>query len=110
MPDDKESHIISGGGRWHIPDAWLSGPYTVAEIEAANPGVTDDRSTDMPEIAKPLGFLHARWARMKSTTQPGDTLWTYASPAETWAGLGGTAGVALMHNGVVIGYIETQMN
>jgi hypothetical protein len=42
--------------------------------------------------------------------QPGDELWTFSSPAESWKYLAGRAGVALVRDGKPIKVVITLMN
>jgi hypothetical protein len=94
-----------------IPKEWLDKKVSIAEAEAEHPGVRDERRVQrMPEIAKPFGFQHSEWEALKAAMQPGDELWTFASPAKTWQDLAGRAGIALVRNGDPIKVITTMMN
>ena len=42
--------------------------------------------------------------------QPGDELWTFSSPAQSWEDLAGRAGVALVRDGNPIKVLVTMMN
>jgi hypothetical protein len=93
-----------------IPKAWLDKKVSIEEAEALHPGVHDERVRSMPEIAKPFGFLHGPWEELKAQLQPGDELWTFSSPAESWQNLAGRAGVAVVRDGNPIKVITTGMN
>ncbi len=93
-----------------IPKAWLDKKVTIAEAEAAHPGVNDERVQSMPEIAKPFGFLNGRWEALKAEMKPGDELWTFSSPAQSWQDLAGSAGVALVRDGNPIKVLVTMRN
>jgi hypothetical protein len=93
-----------------IPKAWLDKKTSVAEAEAAHPGVNDERVQRMPEIAKPFGFLNSQWEALKAEMQPGDELWSFASPPQSWEDLAGRAGVALVRDGNPIKVVLTVMN
>ena len=93
-----------------IPKEWLDRKISVAEAEAKYPGVHDERVRRMPEIAKPFGFLNGKWEELKAAMRPGDELWTFASPAQSWQDLAGRAGVALVRDGTPITVITTSMN
>jgi hypothetical protein len=84
-----------------IPKEWLQKPISVAEAEAAYPGITDD---------KPFGFKNAEWEALKTEMQPGDELWTFSSPAASWQGLAGRAGIALVRNGAPVKILLGAMN
>lgn len=89
----------------------MSGKITIEEAERRNPGVTDDdRLARHPELAKPFGALNSEWERLKAEIKPGDELWTFTSPIESWSQLAGRAGLALVRGGCVIAAITTIMN
>jgi hypothetical protein len=58
----------------------------------------------------PFGFVHAVWQRLLNAMQPGDELWEFCSPPETWADEGGRAGYVLMRAGRVIEVVLTSIN
>ena len=93
-----------------IPDAWLDKKISVAEAEAAHPGINDDRIERFPDAARPFGFQNREWEALKAAMQPGDEIWTFASPADSWGNLAGRAGLALVRNGRAIKVIVTVMN
>jgi hypothetical protein len=66
------------------PEDWLGEEMTVAAAEARNPGPAGK--------LVPFGFMNAGWERLKAQMRPGDALWSFASPRESWAHLAGRAG------------------
>jgi hypothetical protein len=50
------------------------------------------------------------WERIKLRMLPGDELWTFSSPPETWQALAGRMGIALVRKGRVIAHAITAMN
>jgi hypothetical protein len=93
-----------------IPKAWLDKKISIEEAEALHPGVRDERVQQMPEIAKPFGFLNSNWEALKAAMQPGDELWTFASPPDSWQNLAGSGGVVLVRDGTPIKALITIMN
>lgn len=93
-----------------IPASWLDKKISIAEAEAAHPGIKDERVARFPEAARPFGFNNGNWEALKAAMQPGDELWTFASPADSWEHLSGRAGIALVRNGHPIKAIVTMMN
>jgi hypothetical protein len=93
-----------------IPTAWLKEKTTVAEVEAAHPGITDDRVTRFPDAAKPFGFQNRQWEEFKAFVLPGDEIRIFSSPPDSWQHLAGRAGIALVRDGVPIRIIVTRMN
>ena len=63
---------------------WLRKKITVAEAEADNPGISDDRVSLYPEAARPFGR-----EALKVEIKPGDELWSFCSPTESWQQLAG---------------------
>jgi hypothetical protein len=93
-----------------IPKEWLQKPISVAEAEAAYPGITDDRVKRFPDAAKPFGFKNAEWEALRAEMQPGDQLWTFSSPPASWQGLAGRSGIALVRNGAPVKILLGAMN
>ena len=93
-----------------FPAGWFSQKTTVEEAEAAYPGLQDERTKRLPEVAKPFGFHHAEWEALKAAMKPSDELWTFASPPDSWKELAGSAGVALVRDSKVVRTIVTLMN
>lgn len=93
-----------------IPKEWLQEKLSVADAEAAHPGITDDRVTRFPDAGRPFGFQHGEWEELKAAMLPGDELWAFSSPAESWKHLAGRAGFAVVRDGVPIQVIVTVMN
>ncbi len=93
-----------------IPLAWLQKKVTIAEAEAQHPGIKDDRAARFPDARKPFGFMHREWEDFKAAMLPGDELWTFSSPPESWVDLAGRAGIALVRKDVPIRTIVTKMN
>ena len=93
-----------------IPKAWLDKKVTIAEAEAEHPGIRDERVQRFPDAAKPFGFKSGQWEAIKAAMQPGDELWTFASPAKSWEDLAGRAGIAVVRNGNPIMVLTTMLN
>jgi hypothetical protein len=93
-----------------FPADWLVEKITVAEAEAAHPGIRDERLRRFPDAARPFGFNNQKWEALKSTMQPGDELWIFCSSAESWKDLAGRRGIVLLRNGQAIAEIVTLMN
>jgi hypothetical protein len=93
-----------------IPKEWLQEKLSVAGAEAAHPGINDDRAVRFPDAGKPFAFQHGEWEELKAAMLPGDELWAFSSPAESWEHLAGRAGFAVVRDGVPIKIIVTVMN
>ena len=93
-----------------IPKEWLDKKISVEEAEAAHPGINDERAQRFPEAAKPFGFQSQAWEALKAAMQPGDELWTFASPAKSWEDLAGRARIAVVRNGSPIKVLVTMLN
>jgi hypothetical protein len=93
-----------------IPKSWLDKKITIAEAEAEHPGIKDERVQRFPDAAKPFGFKNGQWEAIKAAMQPGDELWTFASPAKSWEDLAGRAGIAVVRAGNPIMVLTTMLN
>ena len=93
-----------------IPKSWLDKKITIAEAEAEHPGINDERVQRFPDAAKPFGFKSGQWEAIKAAMQPGDELWTFASPAKSWEDLAGRAGIAVVRDGNPIMVLTTMLN
>jgi hypothetical protein len=74
------------------PIEWLQERLTLADAE------------------RMLSAADAKWQALKSAMRPGDELWTFTSPADSWAHLAGRAGIALVRNRTIVSAIVTLMN
>jgi hypothetical protein len=104
--DDNVSSIAPSA----IPKDWLDRKISIAEAEAEHPGIRDERAQRFPDAAKPFGFRNKAWKALKAAMQPGDELWTFFSPADSWKHLAGRAGIALVRDGNPIEALVTVMN
>lgn len=90
-----------------IPHSWLRqrlettdvSELSKRELEKHGLSVSDkNKVTAVVPTARWLAKWHAFVGRMTD----GDELWYFESPAETWAGLSGAAGYALVRSGQII--------
>jgi hypothetical protein len=82
-----------------IPKQWLDRQITVEQAE-----------TEQMVDGVPLGPGHDAWKQLKASLQPGDALWTYCSPWESFKALAGRCGIAVVRNGRVVNALVTMMN
>jgi hypothetical protein len=93
-----------------IPADWLVEKVTVAEAEAAHPGIRDERVQRFPDAAKPFGFQNDKWESLEAAMLPGDQLWTFCSPKASWEHRAGRSGVVLLRDGEAVVMIVSVMN
>jgi hypothetical protein len=94
-----------------IPTAWLEERISVQDVEAGYSVIAADRLDQAPAaIFEPLGSKRSEWDALKAEMKPGDEVWTFASPADSWVHLAGRAGYALVRAGKPIKVIVTIMN
>jgi hypothetical protein len=98
---------IAAAAKAAIPKAWLQKKVTVAAAEAAHPGTNNSAAKGSPGAAKPFGLQHRKWEQLKAKMLPGDQLWTFSSPPYSWRAMEGSAGIALVRNGVPVQVIVT---
>ena len=58
----------------------------------------------------PFGWANAEWRSLVSAMQPNDELWEFYSPQLDWDQMMGTAGIALVRDGVVVDRLVCRMN
>ena len=85
---------------------WLKKKVTVAEAEAEHLVRNDNLGPD----PVPFGFMNQEWTQLVAGMQPGDELWEFSSPADTWQHLCGRARFAVVRGGKVVNSIVTCMN
>ncbi|HEY1017293.1 MAG TPA: ankyrin repeat domain-containing protein [Herpetosiphonaceae bacterium] len=79
-----------------IPPEWLEEPLDLAALA--------------PAMASWHPTFRARWDTFLGMRLPTDTLWTFRSPADSWANLAGRAGYAIVHDGRPVRTLVTMMN
>src|ERR1035441_9922337 len=98
-----------------VPREWLRTRLEGrSEIEAHNlqrkwMGISADDEDD-EGTAESRARWSARWEEMISEMEPGDEIWHFASPEETWRQLCGREGFALVRKGQPIAAIVAFLN
>lgn len=101
--------------RPYPPLEWLKAKVRASDIEAEMSlpfkdsgifAVTDGQAEAMGTIVP----IDPKWRRIKLRMVPGDELWTFSSPADSWKSLAGRMGVALIRAGHPIAHVTTLMN
>ena len=92
-----------------IVDLAAAGQAITHSVEKAEQAhlVTDKRLGPKPV---PFGVINSRWETLKATMRPGDELWEFESPGESWEKLAGRAGLCIMREGQIIDAVITRMN
>lgn len=85
---------------------WLTRRSTIDAAEKAHL-VSSERLGPEPV---PFGHMNAEWRAFLSEMRPGDELWEFSSPPDTWKHLFGRAGIALVRDGRIGRCIVTRMN
>jgi hypothetical protein len=89
--------LLSYGGdcRWGtIPEEWLRNRLSQEEINEV--------------FTQPSG--DNRWECFKAHTMPGDEVWEFKSPIETWEQFAGRRGYAIVREGAVVRAIVTALS
>ena len=79
------------------------------EVGAYRPGWETDRLT-VDEVEAAYPGMKPEWEALKAAMQPGDELWAFSSPAESWRHLAGRAGIVLLRNGEAVADMVTLLN
>lgn len=82
-----------------IPKNWLVERISVQQAE-----------TDNSRNGVPFGGQNDRWEKLKAALEPGDKIWTFSSPLESWEHLAGREGVAIVRKDRVVMSLVTFMN
>lgn len=85
---------------------WLTKKVTVEEAEAEHLV----RNKELGPEPVPFGFMYQDWKQLLAAMQPGDELWEFNSPEDTWKHLAGRAGFAVVRDGNLIASLVTMMN
>src|SRR5262249_8874930 len=86
-----------------VPNEWLLAPTSVAWVEERH---LQELRVLVPGPAA-QGFDLLRWAALKEMMIDGDELWTFCSYPHESRSRGGSAGVALVRDGTVVGSLAT---
>jgi hypothetical protein len=93
-----------------VPTDWLVTQLDLVTIEQQHTRDDPERANLQPESKLPFGFMNPEWVRLKQKMERGDQLWEFSSPADYWANLAGSGGIALVRNGKVIDTLTLIMN
>jgi hypothetical protein len=97
---------LTGTG-WLARDS-LRQPITFAEFEGRYGKKRPIRHANSAALV--LSRYEQDLARFWVRILPGDEVWTFSTPAESWRRLGGRAGLALVRSGRIIALAVTAMN
>jgi len=82
-----------------IPRSWLIRQVSVEKAESNN---TCDGVA--------FGCSSSEWAKLKTKLIPGDEVWEFSSPVESWRNLAGRAGIAIVRDQKVVDCLVTMLN
>ncbi len=57
-----------------------------------------------------FGYNNGAWKALKQFLRPGDELWEFSSPEESWARLAGLEGLSIVRDKEIVASIITQKN
>ncbi|MCU0713740.1 MAG: hypothetical protein MUC43_16900 [Pirellula sp.] len=87
--------------------SWLQGePMSVQDIERQ---YGTNRIENRQQLES-FGIGSKQWQIIKAQIEPGDELYRFRSPPDSWAKMAGRAGIALVRNGKVIDILVTALN
>ena len=90
-----------------IPECWLKERLECVELqdlykrEMIRSGVSDRSLADLLANG-PSPVWVKKWIKFIERRMPGDELWVFESPSETWEDMSGTAGYALVRSGQIV--------
>lgn len=92
------------------PPTWLREKIDLLQFERSGTRVHPMAEGSPAVLTLGGGKVRKGLLDLKFLMMPGDELWTFSSPPEYWANLGGRAGIALVRAGRSIGHVITSMN
>jgi hypothetical protein len=84
---------------------WLIGKTTVEVVEEKY-----FKEMELYAHSEQANKLNPRWGSFKAQIEPGDELWEYCSPMESWEARCGRAGFAILRDGKVVASYLRMMN
>lgn len=85
----------------HPPSDWLVVKLDLQTFEPGSSWKVGERRS---------ALSRGQWLMLKQELSPGDEVWEYSSPADTWSALAGSAGIAVVRAGAVLRAYELIMN
>jgi hypothetical protein len=112
QPARQVNAVVQGWSAAMIPASWLRERLSPSEVDAAAEPTCAPGESLLDSLLA-IGKHHSDllWARaLRAKMVEGDELWTYSTPAEDWANLGGRGGIALVRGGKVVDHVQVMMN
>ena len=81
-------------------EVWLSS----LDLSNDNKNTLLDRSKQFKE------WVASKWEPFIAEVMPGDEVWRFQSPPETWANMAGRAGYSIVRDGTIIRSLVTLLN
>ncbi|MCX4246356.1 FHA domain-containing protein [Paraliomyxa miuraensis] len=100
-------HALESGDRIHLGEAVLIFSNPQDDLRA---WLTTATSVEEHDASMSSGFLRQQWRDLEASMRPGDALWRFSSPPESWRRLGGRAGLCVVRAGAVVYTLVTEMN
>ena len=98
-----------------IPESWLKERLQTTDVnelfkrELLSLGLSDADFNQLLSQGTSPAWLE-KWRQFIPQMLPGDELWSFESPPETWAALAGAAGYAIVRSGRVIASLSSRRN
>jgi len=96
-----------------VPDSWLKERLQTSDVQELSKrelirlGLSDSVFRELVARGPSPEWLE-KWRAFISQMGAGDELWFFESPPETWAGIAGVAGYALVRAGRIIDTVATR--
>lgn len=105
--DEVREHELQSGDRIRLGEALLLFSNPQYDLRA---WLTTATSVKEQDASMSGGFLRQQWRDLKASMRPGDALWRFSSPRDSWLRLGGRAGLCVVRAGAVTYTLVTEMN
>jgi hypothetical protein len=86
-------------------------PRVIRLREMASLELSDENKQKLLDRSEPFRkWVEERWKPFVALMLPGDELWRFRSPAQTWANLAGRAGYAIVRDDEIVHSLITLLN
>ncbi len=100
-------HALQSGDRIRLGDALLIFSNRQDDLQA---WLTTATSVEVHDASMSGGSLRQQWLELRAFMRPGDALWRFSSPRDSWRRRGGRAGLCVVRAGAVVYTLVTVMN
>ncbi len=96
---------------WLVEQCNSTDPREIRLREMASLEISDENKQKLLDQSEQFReWAKNEWMPFIELMQPGDELWQFCSPGESWANLAGRAGYAIVRDGEIVHSLVTLLN